>query len=108
MSALTADKLFIRLPEYQVIVCRKCQHAVRPTGIVEHLRRSNHKISAPHARLVQEAVLTWDGWVEDPQQLRFPTYVQQPIEGLAIHTDGLLCTVNLDCGYVCRSERSIR
>lgn len=108
MSGPTADQLFIRLPEYQVIVCRKCQYAVRPTGIVEHLRRSHHQIPASHARHVQETVFTWDGWVPDPQQLVFPTHVQRPIEGLATYTDGLLCTVNENCGYISRSERSMR
>jgi len=100
MSPPTANQLFVRLPEYQVIVCRKCQYAIRPSRIVDHLARSNHQVSPSRAREVQATVLTWDGYVEDPQQLVLPTSVPRPIEGLAVYTDGLLCTVAPDCGYV--------
>ncbi|KAJ5882686.1 uncharacterized protein N7473_011120 [Penicillium subrubescens] len=75
--------------------------------IVKHLRRSIHLIQLSHARNVQETVLTWGRYVEDPQ-LVLPTSVQRPIEGLAVYTDGLLCTVTTDCGYVCRTRESIR
>jgi hypothetical protein len=108
MSLPTADQLFTPLQEYLVILCRKCQHAIRPSGIVEHLRHSSHKIPASHARQVEETVKAWGGCVEDPQFLELPKSVRRPIEGLAVHTDGLLCTITTDCGYVCRSRESLR
>lgn len=108
MLSPTAEQLFVWLPTYQVIVCRKCQHAIRPSRIVRHLRRSNHQIRPSHARHIQETVLTWDRCAEDPQQLVLPISVQRPIEGLAVYTDGLLCTVTTDCGYGCRSKERFR
>lgn len=76
MSPPTAVQWVLRLPDFGVIVCRKCQYAVRPTSIVKHLRRTNHKIAAWCTREIQETVSTWDGCVADPQCLReFPTAV---------------------------------
>lgn len=108
MSLPTADQLFLRLPKYRVIVCRQCQYAVRPNGIAKHLAHSNHRISASDARRVEEAVQGWDDIEADIQQLQLPQSVRQHIKGLAVYTDGLLCTVAPDCEYVCRSKESIR
>lgn len=86
------------------VLCRQCQYAVRPNGIVKHLAHSNHRISASDSRRVEEAVQEWEDIEADIQQLQLPQSVRQHIKGLAISTDGLLCIVAPDCEYVCRSK----
>ena len=108
MAAPTADELFVRIPEYSVMVCRQCQYAVRPTQVVFHLTHSPHRIPGPHARQIQAVVDAWDPVERDPSQLVFPVVISRPIEGLAVYRDGILCTQTPDCGYVCRSREGIR
>ncbi|KAJ5742231.1 hypothetical protein N7533_011640 [Penicillium manginii] len=108
MAPPTTEQLFLQLPEYRVIVGRKCQHAIQPTKIVTHLRHPNHRIPTLDAQYIQYTVSTWQGFVQEPQGLIFPHSVIYPIPGLAVYTDGLSCTVLENCDYVCRSIDSIR
>lgn len=108
MAPPSAEQLFLRLPKYRVVICRQCQYAVRPNGIIKHLAHSNHRISASDAHRVEEAVQAWEDVEIDVQQLQLPRVVPRRIKGLAVYTDGLLCTVTPDCEYVCRSKESIR
>jgi predicted metal-binding protein len=73
MSPATADQVILRLPKYRVIVCRQCQYAVRPNGVIKHLAQTRHRISAPDARQIQEAVQEWEGIEADVQQLQLHT-----------------------------------
>lgn len=108
MTPPTPDQLFSQLPDYGVIICRRCQHAIQPTKIASHLRHTNHRIPITQAQEIQYTISTWQGFAQEPQELIFPHSVEQPIPGLALYTDGLLCTVVEDCDYVCRSHESIR
>jgi hypothetical protein len=108
MAPPTATELFLQLPEYSVIVCRQCQYAVRPTQVVFHLTHSPHRTTAVYARQVQAAIEEWDGVEVDINHLTFPARVDQPIDGLTMYTDGILCTRVPGCGYVCRSKESLR
>jgi hypothetical protein len=44
----------------------------------------------------------------DINQLTLPEWVDQPIKGLTMYTDGILCTRVPSCGYICRSKDTMR
>ena len=103
---INAHDYFLYNPTYHVAICKKRGHAVIPRDIIGHLskRRGDHCIPESVARRVKEIIVNkWDE-VEDQPSV-FPTHIEQPIKGLAIHTDGIKCSF---CAYVCRSTESIR
>lgn len=108
MTSLTAAELFIQLPQYSVIVCRQCQHAVRPTQVVAYLTHSPHRTTIPEGRQVQATIHEWDQIDPDVDRLIFPTSIDRPIPELTVYTDGILCTRSPNCTYVCRSRESLR
>ena len=102
-----ADQLFTQPREVPVIVCKKCQHAVRPKEVIRHLQSTHHRLTRPTARQVFDAIQQWDG-VQACDQWTVPARVSEPIPGLPRHTDGILCTRDPACGFVARSSATIR
>ena len=101
-----ARDYFLYNPVYHVAICKKCRYAVVPRDIIGHLskRQGDHCIPESVAQRVKEIIVDeWDEVHDEPSM--FPTQVEQPIAGLAIHTDGIKCSF---CAYVCRSTESIR
>src|ERR1700716_1393544 len=98
----TADQLFVRATQFPVIICRQCQYAVRPKQIIYHLTHGQHQISIVRARQIAQTIEEWDGVEENPDELWYPTGIDQPIEGLQIYSDGLLCKRGR-CSYICRN-----
>lgn len=101
------DRLFTRPHDVPIIVCKKCQHAVRPKEIIRHLQGTHHRVPLATARQTSEAVRQWDG-VRACDQWTAPTVVTESITGLPIYTDGILCNRVSGCGFVARSIKTIR
>ena len=101
------DQLFTRPHEVPIIICKKCQYAVRPKEIIRHLQSTHHRVRLATARRISEAIHQWDG-VHTCDRWIVPTTVTESIPGLPIHTDGMLCTRVSGCGFVARSTKTIR
>lgn len=105
-SEPTASDLFFTSPQLQVVICRKCEHAVRRDEVATHLTSTHHRVPRPVAHHIEVTVQQWDH-IEDPPNVQsWPAAVEQPIPGLPVHHDGLLC---LRCeSYICRSQEVMR
>ena len=107
ISALTQE-LFTPLRTLPIIICYKCQYAVRLSQVVAHLTSSAHKISAGKAAQIHEALPTiW------PQLLAtFSSDLIPPrpprFEHLPFYHDGILCQFIPTCHYVCRPTKVMK
>lgn len=101
------DQLFTRPHEVPIIICKKCQYAVRPKEIIRHLQSTHHRVPLATARQMSEAIHQWDG-VQACDRWMVPTSVMESIIGLPIYTDGILCNRVSGCGFVARSIKTIR
>ena len=101
------DQLFTRPREVPIIICKKCQIAVRPREVIQHLHRTHHRIPLATARQASEAIQRWES-VQACDQWIVPTIVTESIPGLPIYTDGILCKRLSECGFVARSIRTMR
>jgi hypothetical protein len=111
------DRL-IQLPQFQVIICRKCQYAVLPSEIDAYFaaKKAHGFRKKARDRIIQE-VTKVSGLIQNKEELRkcefpFPPPTSKPITALAQpETDGLRCIKEVDgqrCPYVCRTERGMR
>jgi len=101
------DQLFTRPLEKPIIICKKCQLAVRPKEVIQHLNGTHHRVPLAAARQISEAIQRWDG-VQACDQWTVPTAVAESIPGLPIYTDGILCNRVSGCGFVSRSIKTMR
>jgi len=101
------DELFTRPYEVPIVICKKCQYAVRPTEIIRHLQSTHHQLPLATARQISEAIYRWDG-VEACDHWIVPISVAESIPGLPMYTDGILCNRVSGCGFVARSIKTIR
>jgi hypothetical protein len=102
----TASELFFTNSEFQVVICRKCEHAVRRDNIITHLTGTNHRVPRTVARYIESCVQQWDHIEDQPNISHWPTQIDSPIPRLTVFDDGLLC---LRCErYICRTMQSLR
>jgi hypothetical protein len=109
---------FIHLPEFRVIICKKCQYAVLPSEINNHFTNTpNHGLSKESRRLISKQVGRVEGLIQNKQtlnqvQFKYPPPNTTPIPGLEKpKTDGLGCTFMKEgkkCPFVSRFEQPIR
>ena len=102
-----ADQFFTQSHEVPIIICKKCQFAVRPKEIIRHLQSTHHRLPLAIARQIDIEIQTWDR-IEACTQWTVPTTVTEPIPGLLIYTDGILCNRILGCGFIARSIATMR
>ena len=96
--------LFEKIDPIRVIICRQCKHAVWPGEVKRHLTGKKHRLRQAEARSIHEAIEHWDGLEHDHDQLTVPNIIDEPISGLEIYPDGLLCEREpLQCQYIARS-----
>src|ERR1700758_4813674 len=90
--------------EYQVLVCKACQQAVRPAHFTAHLRGENHSLTRQES---EEIVSRYKNFtlVDPTVQVVGPTTLVHPIDHLQIYRDGLLCA---HCNFIYRAERVIK
>lgn len=67
----TAASLFFTNPDFYVVVCRKCSHAVHRGHISRHLTSTHHPLPLSVARYVQSTVKQWDS-IEAIMQMKSP------------------------------------
>jgi hypothetical protein len=103
----TADQLFIRATQFPVIICRRCEYAIRPKQVIAHLTSTQHRIPITIARQVAQTIDEWDNIHRNPDELQYPMWINQPIDGLQIYHDGILCKRGV-CGYICRSIKNMK
>ena len=108
---------FTHLPEFQVIVCKQCQHAVLPSFIHAHFRGKHHRLEKEERERIIDVVVEVDGLIENNEALRqcefpFPPPTSKPIAALVKpRRDGIQCTITGDngaCGYICCSLRQMQ
>ena len=109
---------FVHLPEFQVIICKKCKYAILPSEIDAHFtaKKAHGFGKKTRDRIIQE-VAKVSGLIQNEEELgkcefQFPPPTSKPIAVLARpETDGLRCTKEVNserCSYVCRTERWMR
>jgi hypothetical protein len=100
-----ATKYFTRLREYEVIICKECQHAVWPNEVDSHLGGRHHKMKKEERGLVQEAInLLWRGLITEPTQFIAPVEVEDNITELPSY-EGWICRF---CAYITTTEKSLK
>ncbi|KAJ6126282.1 hypothetical protein N7471_010775 [Penicillium samsonianum] len=101
-----AHQLFCVNAQFRVLICQKCQYAVRQDHVKTHLSSTMHRIPSPHAEYIQNIVQQWDGIDEEPEVSRWPHQIEEPIPELPVYEDGILCR---KCEvYTCRQIRTMK
>lgn len=101
------DQIFTKPQEFPIITCKQCYIGVRPSQINSHVQGAQHRLGLPVGRQLQQAIQQWPR-VQECERWVVPTTVNQPIPGLTVHTDGIICTREPECGYVVRSTDVIK
>ena len=110
---------FIHLPEFQVVVCKKCKYAVLPSHIDSHFTPERpHGFKKPERERIADRIAEIGGLIGNEETLKrcefqFPADTSEPIAALAApRTNGLRCTFavegNFTCPYVCSSMQQIQ
>ncbi|KAF2482205.1 hypothetical protein BDY17DRAFT_155157 [Neohortaea acidophila] len=86
-------KYFYHILEWQIIVCKECQHAVWPQEVPRHLQGKQHQVLLQAARAIAIEVQEWPGVIHNKTDLAIPLYIHGPIAELPLYTDGLQCRV---------------
>jgi hypothetical protein len=108
---------FVHLPDYQVVICKECKHAVLPGHIDAHLGGEKHGLKKPDRDMILEEIAEINGLIGNEETLKrcefpFPPAISQPIAELVapnggafeckLETGGRLCT------YICCTEYGMR
>jgi hypothetical protein len=99
---------FIHLPEFQVIICKKCKYAVLPSQIDSHFtpQRPHGFTKQERGRIVKE-VAKVNRLILNEEALKqcefpFPVDTTEPMVALqAPQTNGLRCTFGSERGFTC-------
>ncbi|KAJ5875768.1 uncharacterized protein N7529_001352 [Penicillium soppii] len=100
-------QLFHQPSTTPVIVCKLCEHVIRPKEVFRHLQSANHRIPKPKARQIADAVQQWERAAEC-DEWQPPLVVNEPIPNLPVYSDGILCEQGLFCQFIARSTTTIR
>jgi hypothetical protein len=109
---------FIHVPEFQVIICKKCHYAVLPSYIQAHFApEPQHGLEKRERQRIVDAVAEVDGLIRNNEILRqcefpFPPSTSKPIAALAKpKKNGMRCTFNVvdnPCLYICCSLQQMQ
>jgi hypothetical protein len=110
---------FTHLPEFRVIICKKCQYAVLPSEINAHFQKTPvHSLDHPSRQRIIQKVAFIHGLIQDETQLQQEGFSFPPSTSPAIpelqepKRDGLRCTYNTkegnQCPYVVRNTQKMR
>ena len=105
MAHEAVTQLFEYVPEYNLVVCRTCQHAVWPNHAKSHLQSPRHGMKPRDAQSLADEIQGWPDVIATPDQLR---RIRQTVPQLPVYADGLRCRRAADCPYVSRSWGSLR
>jgi hypothetical protein len=119
---------FIHLPEFRVIVCKKCEYAVLPSQIDGHFMpkkptglkrpsKKSHGLSRVTCERIKRDVAQIQGLIPNPLALQesefpFPLATAAPIPALGQpKMNGMRCKVQVEgreCGYICCSLQQMQ
>jgi RecQ family ATP-dependent DNA helicase len=109
---------FTHLPDFQVIICKECQHAVLPSHIDAHfVAKPQHGLEKDERRRIAEEIAEVDGLIGNEETLRrcefpFPPPTSKPITVLAEPMKGYIqCTFETAgkvCQYICGTIRRMQ
>ena len=108
---------FTHLPDFQVIICKECQHAVLPSHIDAHFAsKPQHGLGKKEQQRIAEEIAEINGLIGNKETLRrcefpFPLSTFKLILVLAEpRKDGIQC-INVisskECGYICCSVKKM-
>lgn len=105
-----SNDYFEYLPEYRLLICKHCKHAVCLDQIRAHLRGKRHELPPKETAAAQADVQRqWAGAAKDVTEVYIPTRVPQPIAHLPLYKDGLLCQLDYPkWHYVCRDIKTLK
>lgn len=110
---------FSHLPEFQVVICKKCKYAVLPSCIDSHFAPERpHGLTRKARRQITDGLGRIGGLIKNEEILKsckfpFPADTSSPIAALAApQSNGFRCTFHVGegvtCPYVCGNIRNIR
>lgn len=106
---VTAPEYFNHLIEWQVVICKQCQHAVWPEEVRGHLQGKQHRISRKEADAVADEIEQWPGIIHYRGEFNVPSRIDEPIPELPLYTDGFQCRLDTArCSYICRDEKTLK
>ena len=95
-------EIFALATGIRVVICKSCKYGVRRKNVAGHLRYS-HGLKNAVAMEVENAVKQWEGVDEEAESGKIPVVLEDKVDGLPMHDDGLQCRKVPECKYVCRS-----
>lgn len=106
------DRSFTTYPRYRVIVCNKCQVAVIPAQVEEHLRKQHSRLSRQERHDIAERFYSFRNIALVESDVIYPKSSEPPLDALPIYFDGLKCTGSdaqgQPCLYICRTPCGIQ
>lgn len=95
--------MFRHLPEFQVVLCTKCQACIPPgkSSLERHVRL--HGIKGDDFKATMAMLLSYD--LVSVEEVRLPRPLEPAIEGLVEHRDSFEC---LHCGLLTISDDAIK
>ena len=101
------DDFFEHLPEWQVVVCKKCRCAVWPSEVAGHLTNKQHGRPRKIANAIMEEVEGWQGVIMYPSGFDVPPFVAEPVKELPLFDDGWQCRLE-NCRYITRETKGLK
>jgi superfamily II DNA helicase RecQ len=99
------NRIFEHLPQYQIIVCRRCQFAVPPFQVNTHIQ-AHHNWEPKSIRVDVVAYvsqLSELAWVQD--EVVYPEAGSKPLSGIPVRSNAFECN---RCGFVCQTKNAIQ
>ncbi|KAI9374464.1 hypothetical protein BJX61DRAFT_540811 [Aspergillus egyptiacus] len=101
-------QIFQKIPQLQVIICRHCQHGVRPAEVEQHLKQK-HQLGHADTHAIATHVQQWEDIEQDSQAIQIPTILEKPLPVIPCQPNGLRCTrVDPPCSYLATSIETMR
>jgi hypothetical protein len=101
------NKLFIHQPEYCVILCRRCKHAVNPAQIKGHITANHCGVTKQQRQQIVDFVAGLSHVAHTPDEVRYPDVSSAAVAGLPIYDNGLRCTAQVNGRACSRTYREI-
>ncbi|KAF7585812.1 hypothetical protein BBP40_010066 [Aspergillus hancockii] len=96
---------FEPLPQLKVIVCRRCQYAVRPAEVERHLTHQHymtHRVATP----IVQAIRQLSDIEQDSLAIQVPLVLDDPLPIIPCHSNGLPCQRAPDQCTFCRRQHA--
>lgn len=105
------EQLFQHLPDYKVVICKRCQYAIVPVQVDNHIQTKHPSITKDERQSIVQIVATLLDIAQTPENVQHPSKEGAPIKGLPIFQDGFRCVYEIAdgvCNYVCRQLTAIQ